>query len=366
MSNENFTANDSITQFSGTSNDNGTPVYGPHPRPTRNKITNMQRQAVIYNHERGMRAQDIANFLQLPRTTILTIIKMENNPNRHLVGRRGGDHRSKLNDQDKLAIQQWVDKDPCITLQDICTKIQTDLGKVVSKSTAQRCLKLMHYSIKRIILVPERRNTDETIDARKRYAENFLEIISEVNDDKIFFSDEVGFCVSMRNKHGRAITGSSPVLTVRQIRTRNISVCSTINKNGMLNFIIRDVAFNGERFVEYIREVFDQFDLKGLSNCVIIMDNAAIHRIGSVRNLFTERGHRLMFLPAYSPFLNPIENSFSKWKNLVRQANCKNEEELNNAISNSAKSITTEDCNGYWRNMFRYITKALNNEIIND
>jgi len=96
------------------------------------------------------------------------------------------------------------------------------------------------------------------------------------------------------------------------------------------------------------------------------MDNTAIHRVGIVRDIFVEHGHSLFFLPAYSPFLNPIDNLFSKWKGIVKQANCSTEEELNNKIRNAAARITADDCDSYYRSMFRFISKAMNNEAIND
>jgi len=101
----------------------------------------------------------------------------------------------------------------------------------------------------------------------------------------------------------------------------------------------------------------DELRAHSAANCVFITDNAAIHKTEEVSREIIERGHKIVFLPAYSPFLNPIQNSFSKWKNSV-----KNEEQLNDGNVHAANMITAEDCDGYWRNMFRYLRRALNRE----
>ena len=63
-----------------------------------------------------------------------------------------------------------------------------------------------------------------------------------------------------------------------------------------------------------------------------------------LQKCYTPNGHSLVFLPAYSPFLNPVENLLSKWKGIVKQANCSTEEKLKNEIRNVAARITADDC----------------------
>jgi transposase len=76
----------------------------------------------------------------------------------------------------------------------------------------------------------------------------------------------------------------------------------------------------------------------------IIMDNASIHKSIDARNLIDKNGFELVFLPAYLPQLNPIEVVFSKLKYNIKTMNVNNNEELNNAIQQSASLITRDDC----------------------
>ena len=72
-----------------------------------------------------------------------------------------------------------------------------------------------------------------------------------------------------------------------------------------------------------------------------------------------------MFLPPYSPFLNPIENIFSVWKNLVIRAQAKDERQLKDLIDSNFLCITSGHCDSFYRKMLRYIQKAENREVIN-
>jgi transposase len=73
-----------------------------------------------------------------------------------------------------------------------------------------------------------------------------------------------------------------------------------------------------------------------------------------------------MYLPPYFPFLNPIENMFSKWKEHVRRMNPTNEQVLMELIEDGANLISREDTDGYFRNMLSYIPRCLNRKEILD
>lgn len=72
----------------------------------------------------------------------------------------------------------------------------------------------------------------------------------------------------------------------------------------------------------------------------------------------------MVCLPPYSPFLNHIENSFSKWKLNVVGRNTENESELINFINQASGLFSVTDFQGYWRNMSRYLSRSLIREEI--
>ena len=70
-----------------------------------------------------------------------------------------------------------------------------------------------------------------------------------------------------------------------------------------------------------------------IGKCLFIMVNATIHHHAGVRDVVGSTRHEIKYLPPYSPFLNPIQECFSKWKGFVIALNVWNEEELLEAIS---------------------------------
>ena len=77
---------------------------------------------------------------------------------------------------------------------------------------------------------------------------------------------------------------------------------------------------------------------------------------------FDGHQYEVLYLPPYSPFLNPIVNMFSKWKEIIKRTNLQNEEALIQTIRNGANMITASDCEGFIRHMHSYIPKCLNEE----
>ena len=81
---------------------------------------------------------------------------------------------------------------------------------------------------------------------------------------------------------------------------------------------------------------------------VVVLDGLGAHRTDKVRELIDERGAELLFLPSYSPDLNPIEEAFSKIKNIVRKAQARTREALVEAIAKAISSLTLEDVAGWF------------------
>ena len=77
------------------------------------------------------------------------------------------------------------------------------------------------------------------------------------------------------------------------------------------------------------------------------MDNLSAHKGGRVRELLEEAGCDLVYLPPYSPDLNPIEQAFSKVKGLMRRAEARTREALVEAMGQALSAVTTQDAYGF-------------------
>jgi transposase len=81
---------------------------------------------------------------------------------------------------------------------------------------------------------------------------------------------------------------------------------------------------------------------------VVVMDNLAPHKSEPTLELITRAGAKVLFLPAYSPDLNPIEKMWSKIKALLRTAEARTTDELNTAIGAALAQVTPQDALGWF------------------
>jgi transposase len=105
-----------------------------------------------------------------------------------------------------------------------------------------------------------------------------------------------------------------------------------------------DGPINGERFQAYV----EQFLVPTLKpGDVVILDNLGSHKGKAVRTAIRRIGARLVFLPKYSPDLNPIEQVFAKLKSFVRKQAPRTFEAVSNAIADSLQTFTSRQCAHY-------------------
>ena len=126
----------------------------------------------------------------------------------------------------------------------------------------------------------------------------------------VYFVDKVGFKVSMRCKHGRSFRGTNALQTAAGIRSRNISVCCNITKNGIAEYHAQTTPYNTTSFLSFMSPLLEYIETEKPGKSGIIMDNVAFHKNKEVKAMVEAKGHIIIFLPPYSPFLNPIGFSY--------------------------------------------------------
>ena len=109
---------------------------------------------------------------------------------------------------------------------------------------------------------------------------------------------------------------------------------------GIVEYQTQAFAFNVESFISFLRSFIQKLQSNNINNAIFIMDNVPFHKSQQIKNFILERGYQYNYLSSYSPFLNPIENLFSKWKDYTKRLNSNNEEELIAGIENGRELIT--------------------------
>jgi len=102
-----------------------------------------------------------------------------------------------------------------------------------------------------------------------------------------------------------------------------------------------DGPINGERFLIYIEQVLAPTLLKG---DLVVMDNLGSHKAKAVRQALRRVGAKLLFLPKYSPDLNPIEQFFAKLKALLRKAAARTKEALWQTAGQLLDLVSSAEC----------------------
>jgi transposase len=108
-----------------------------------------------------------------------------------------------------------------------------------------------------------------------------------------------------------------------------------------------DGPINGSVFLAWVRQSLVPTLRPGE---VVIMDNLGSHRGKAVRSAIRKAGARLLFLPKYSPDLNPIEQVFSKLKHLLRKVQARSYDAVLTAIGALLNSYSPKECTNYLAN----------------
>ena len=116
--------------------------------------------------------------------------------------------------------------------------------------------------------------------------------------------------------------------------------------DGFIAPLVLDGAINGEWFRTYVERVLVPELRRG---DVVVMDNLGSHKTAGARRAIERAGCRVLYLPPYSPDLNPIENAFAKLKGLLREAAERTVDGLWTAIGVLLDRFTRQECRNYFR-----------------
>jgi transposase len=163
----------------------------------------------------------------------------------------------------------------------------------------------------------------------------------------LVFVDESGMHTSMTRLYARAPKGQRAYGKVPRNRGKNTTLIAAMTlEGGMGESMAIEGATDSEVFEAYYVEHFLAPTLT--EGQVVVLDGLGAHRTEKVRELVEARGAQLLFLPSYSPDLNPIEEAFSKIKGIVRKAGARTREALVEAIERALTAVTPEDAAGWF------------------
>lgn len=150
----------------------------------------------------------------------------------------------------------------------------------------------------------------------------------------------------MTRTHGRAPRGVRLVAAVPHGHWHTTTFLCGLRTTGPVAPLVLDSAVNGHAFRAYIEQMLAPTLSAG---DIVIMDNLGSHKVDGVREAIEAKGARLLYLPPYSPDLNPIELAFSKLKRLLRSAAARTVGSLWNTIGSLLDRFSPDECSAYLR-----------------
>ena len=145
-----------------------------------------------------------------------------------------------------------------------------------------------------------------------------------------------------RSKRGQRLLGSAPFG-----HWNTSTFLAGLRHDGIVAPLVLNRPINGRSFKAYIEQFLVPTLMPG---DVVVADNLGSHKVAGVREAIEARGASLMFLPPYSPDLNPIEQVFSKLKTLLRRAEPRSRETLWQTIGKTLSMYKPEECRNYLAN----------------
>ena len=162
---------------------------------------------------------------------------------------------------------------------------------------------------------------------------------------RLVFIDETWTNTAMVRLRGRNPIGQRLVDYAPHGHWKIISFVGALRLRGMAAPFVLEGAMNGPMFLAYVKQCLVPTLKRGE---IVLMDNLPVHKVAGVREAIEAVGATLLYLPSYSPDLNPIEMAFSKLKAHLRKAAERTIAGLVRRIGRVVKTFTPQECKNFF------------------
>jgi transposase len=149
----------------------------------------------------------------------------------------------------------------------------------------------------------------------------------------------------MTRLHGRCPVGQRLFAKVPHGHWKTLTFVAGLRCDGIVAPCVFNRPINAKSFLAWVIEFLVPTLRPG---DIVVMDNLSSHKSSAVRRAIRDAGAKLIFLPPYSPDLNPIEKMWSKVKALLRSAKARSDEALLTAIGAALSRVTAQDAEGWF------------------
>src|SRR5215831_7780536 len=198
------------------------------------------------------------------------------------------------------------------------------------------------FSFKKTLYAAEQKRA-EVARARRRW----MREQGMFDPARLVFIDETCTTTAMVRLRGRSPRGKRLIGYAPHGHWKTITFVAGLRKRGITAPFVLEGAMNGPMFLAYVKQCLVPTLRRG---DIVLMDNLPVHKVAGVDQAIEAAGAALIYLPPYSPDLNPIEQLFAKLKALLRKAAARTFEALIAAIAAALDAFTSGECTNYFAN----------------
>jgi transposase len=251
--------------------------------------------------------------------------------------------------------QAWADwlKDtvaaqPDLYRREIKAKLKEELGIDTSEGLIGRACRSLNLTRKKKTLIAAEQEREDVVQSRQEWVAAQVTLAP----DQVVFLDETWAKTNMTRTHGRCARGERLIEKVPCGRWQTTTFLGAMRSTGFIAPLCVDGAINGAVFKAWV----EQHLVRELRvGDVVVMDNLSSHKVAGVAEAVESVGARVLYLPPYSPDLNPIELAFSKFKKLLRDGAERTVDKLWDLCGRILELFTETECRNYLKHCgYRY------------
>jgi transposase len=187
--------------------------------------------------------------------------------------------------------------------------------------------------------------SEQLTDDAQQQRRDYRQTVSHLAVDRFKFIDEAGVNLSMTRRYARAPRGQRATGSVPANHGANVTMIGALSIDGLGATMTIEGATDGAVFLAYVEQLLVPTLVAG---DIVIMDNLGAHKVEGIAEAIEACGASVIYLPPYSPEMNPIEHCWSKLKTALRAIGARSKHDLDEAIASVLTCITESDARAWF------------------
>lgn len=307
------------------------------------------RKKIVENLEEGKETiSSVAKWFRVSYDFVSSLWKKYQETGNIAPKKIGGYTKPKVNKAGEEQLRIWLQKEPSLTLDELCKKYEQQFQIKIGKSSIDRALKRAEITVKKKSTYDPAKYTEKN----QRLTVEYNRQIKTIPVKDIIFIDEMGVNLNQTLDYGRAPKGKRAYDEKPTKKGERISLAGALSVSGMKAAFNFQGTMTGEVFLFFLKNFLCP---KLKPRNYVVMDNARVHKVEGVKELIESTGAKIIYLPPYSPELNAIELSWNKIKRCLKKQKARTVESLYQAYGKALNSISKTDSKRFVKHAMSFV-----------